>query len=300
MVNLLYSMKIPRSTVIFSYRPACLLRATGAEAAVFLQGQFTNDLGHIEPGGAVYGLWLDRRGRVMADSHVVRGQGPGEFWIVSLSSPAAAVARHLGAHIIADDVEIVDETGSWRGTSLIGAGAGVWLAGERRAGFAFPGRRTLAENWEWLYPESERADAEAALSGAAAVDAASMERMRMESAVPSVPADIGPGDLPNEGGLDASAISYSKGCYTGQEVMARIKSRGQVRRTLVRVRGSGPPPALPAVLWRGDGREGELRTAVGEAGGFLGMALVSAAGAGLQGPLSLARGAPPTVEIIRR
>jgi folate-binding Fe-S cluster repair protein YgfZ len=79
--------------------------------------------------------------------------------------------------------------------------------------------------------------------------------------------------------------------------MARIKSMGRVRRALVRVRGSGPAPGLPAGLWRGDKREGELRSAVQDAGGFVGLALISTAAASAGGALALALGAVPTVEV---
>jgi folate-binding protein YgfZ len=292
-------MKISASLAVFGYRPAALLRASGPDAATFLQGQFTNDLRQVNPAGAVYGLWLDRKGRVLADSEILHGADSADYFIASLHSPASVIARHLGEHIIADDVAVADETGSWRGISLIGAGAGAWLASEPRAGFVFPGRRASGENWEWIHRESDAAAASASVSGARVAGPGEVERMRIASGIPSIPADIGPADLPNEGGLDAVAISYSKGCYTGQEVMARIKSLGRVRRTLVRVRGASAPPALPAALWLAGRREGELRSAAPDAGGYAGLALLSVAAASAGGPLALAEGAGPTVEILR-
>jgi folate-binding protein YgfZ len=298
MVNLLTFMKIPAMTSIFPWRPTCVLRATGPDALAFLQGQFTNDLGKIGSGKAVYGLWLDRKGRVIADSHVIQAADTPEFLIASHSSPARAIEQHLGGHIIADDVAMSDETGLWRGISLIGQGWGTWLAGEPRTGLVFPGRRCSGENWEWMFPESGSAEAGAAVSGARQLAPTDIERMRIASGIPSVPGDIGSSDLPNEGGLDRDAISYSKGCYLGQEVMARIKSRGRVRRTLVRVAGGGPPPALPAALWRGDRKEGELRSAVADPGGFAGLALVSTASAEDGAPFALAQGSAGTVEIV--
>ncbi len=291
-------MKISPSISIFPYSPAGLLRASGPDARIFLQGQFTNDLNPIVPGRSVYGLWLDRKGRVIADSTVIQSAESAEFWIASLSSSGPLIERHLGGHIIADDVALADETGAWRGISLIGAGAGSWLGSEPRVGFFFPGRRESGESWEWLFPEAGLASANEAVSGGRPIGAEDIERMRIASGIPSVPGDIGPTDLPNEGGLDRDAISYSKGCYLGQEVMARIKSLGRVRRTLVRVRGSDRPPALPAALWRDDKREGELRSAVQDDGGFAGLALVSTAAASAGGALSLALGAVPTVELL--
>lgn len=286
--------------MVFPYSPACVLRASGPDAAGFLQGQFSNDLAGIKPGQAVYGLWLDRKGHVMADSHVLPAADGAGFWIASVSSPSRDVAPRLESHIIADDVAIEDATGGWRGLALIGDGAGAWLSGEPRPGLIFPGRRVAGENWEWLFAAADADGVAAAAAGARAVDAAGVERMRIASGIPRVPADIGPADLPNEGGLDARAVSYSKGCYLGQEVMARLKSMGRVRRTLVRVRGSGEPPPVPAALWRGGRREGELRSVAPDAGGpgYSGLALVAAASAPAGGPLSLAADGPPSVEIV--
>src|ERR1022692_726266 len=339
--------KFPESAAVFPYLPACLLRASGSDAATFLQGQFTNDLSRLEPGRSVYGLWLDRKGRVVADSHVVCAQDGAGFWIVSISSPAPVVARRLGDYIVADDVVIEDATAAWRGLSLIGEGTGSWLAGGPRGGMCFRGRRDSGENWEWVFAAGDSQSVDAAVSGARRVGRADVERMRIASGIPSVPADIGPADLPNEGGLDAQAISYSKGCYLGQEVMARLKSMeiasgipsvpadigpadlpneggldaqaisyskgcylgqevmarlksmGRVRRTLVRVKGRGTTPPAPAALWRGDRREGELRSAVSDAGGggYAGLALVPEAAGPGDGPLSLVAGGRPSVEI---
>jgi len=289
----------PGDVAVFPYIPACVLRVSGPDAAIFLQGQFTNDLGKVKPGESVYGLWLDRRGRVIADSQVIRSADGAQFWVASLASPAQVVAHRLGEFIIADDVVIEDETAGWRGLALLGAGSGAWLAGAARPGLVFPGRRDSGESWEWVYPAGEAEAVGTATSGARTADPAAVERRRIASGIPSIPADIGPGDLPNEGGLETQAISYSKGCYLGQEVMARLKSTGRVRRMLVRVRGGGAPPATPAALWRGDRREGELRTAVADGSGaaFAGLALVSVAAGREGGGLSLAAGAPPSIEI---
>ena len=94
-----------------------------------------------------------------------------------------------------------------------------------------------------------------------------MERDRIAAGIPAVPQDVGPGDLPNEGGLEDAAISTTKGCYLGQEIMARLKTRGRLRRRLTRVRGTGSVPALPAVLWQAGRKAGELRSAAPEKNG---------------------------------
>jgi folate-binding protein YgfZ len=143
-------------------------------------------------------------------------------------------------------------------------------------------------------------DVSAALVGRVELDAEEMERRRIAAAVPAVPADIGPGDLPGEGGLESIAISYTKGCYLGQEVMARLKAMGQVRRRLVRVVGSGVlPETLPAGLFSGDKRVGEVRSAVrAGAEGWSGLAIISLMQAAGGGSYALAVATEPTVRLI--
>jgi folate-binding protein YgfZ len=290
-------MKILPEMAVFPYSPAGMLRVTGADAATFLQGQFTNDLSKMTVGQSVYGLWLDRRGKVIGDSHVILVSDAPEYRIVSLGSPGSAIAAHLGDHIIADEVEVSEETADWVGISILGEGSGTWLSSEPRQGLVFPGRRDASENWEWILPRSEEATARAAVDGARVATFEEMERARILAAIPSVPADIGPSDLPNEGGLDDCAISYSKGCYIGQEVMARIKSLGRVRRKLVLVSGTGATPPLLSGLWHGEHKAGELRSAAPSRGGFVGLALVSITSAAAGGPFSLGPGDAPSVQI---
>src|SRR5580698_2036475 len=163
MISSLSFMKIPADAIAFPYSPACVLRVGGSEAATFLQGQFTNDLSKIHPGQSVYGLWLDPKGKVIGDSHVVPMEGEPGFWIASTGSAGAVIAKHLGDHISADDVEVVDETELWKGIAVVGAGTGAWLSSVPRTGIVFRGRRASLENWEWLLPASESAGALGAL-----------------------------------------------------------------------------------------------------------------------------------------
>jgi folate-binding protein YgfZ len=136
--------------------------------------------------------------------------------------------------------------------------------------------------WDWLRPpggESAAADWAAAGLGELSEDA--LNRARLATGVPAIPAEFGPADLPQEAGLETVAISFNKGCYLGQEVMARLHSMGQVRRRLVRVSGTGAAPAAGAgLLAGGDGKRiGEIRAAVDDGrGGWLGLAMVNLLG----------------------
>ena len=282
-----------------SGKTAAVLRVTGEDAANFLQGQFTNDLRGLRTAGAVYGLWLNQKGKVVADSFVIAGASAGEFWIVSYHAAAAVLRARLEDYIIADDVSVEDVTTEWTGLTLLGAGVVAWFAQAPRVGLSFPGRRTSGETLEWIFPLSEWPNARAQLAGWSEIDGVAMERQRIAAGLPAVPADIGPADLPGEGGLEPVTISYTKGCYLGQEVMARLKSMGQVRRRLQRVRGPGAAPQRPAALWQGGRQIGELRSAVDLAeGGFIGLAMVSLVSWQPAQPLALEVAGAPEIVVV--
>jgi hypothetical protein len=264
------------SPAVFWWRPACWLRVSGPDALTFLQGQFTNDLRSLERAPAVYGLWLTVKGKVLADSFVARDGGDG-FWVGSYFCPAAAVRERLESHIIADDVVVSDETAEWEAVSAFGRSVETLRQDPPEAGVVFPGRRARQTHLEWVFPAARAAEARIRFSDTAVVDEATIAHWRISAGIPAVPTDIGAADLPNEGALEAEALSYTKGCYLGQEVMARLKSMGQVRRRLLRVGGSGDVvPSLPAPVFAGGRQVGELRSAVREnERGWIGLAMIS-------------------------
>jgi len=294
-------LDIHNSFVIHWYRPSAWLQVAGADAGAFLQGQFTHELRGLAPGSAAYGLWLDQKGKTVADSFVLPAEGSGAFWVGSYFSSAEGIRSRLESYIIADDVTVEDFTAAWTGVTLFGAGAEAWWRAETGLpGVFFPGRRGRTPAWEWIFPRSAEAAVAGLLAGRPEADAATLERWRMAAGIPSVPQDVGPADLPNEAGLEDSAISYTKGCYLGQEIMARLKSRGNVRRRLLAVAGPGPLPPLPAKLWQ-DGRiAGELRSAfaIEAGGGFRGLAMLTLGGLRREEPLAVAADGRAEIRIL--
>lgn len=278
-------MILPEKTEFSRWKPAACLRVTGDDAATFLQGQYTNDL-QVAPSkdGAVYGLLLNQKGKVVADGFV-RRVAEREFWIVSYELPAALIRERLEAYVVADDVVIEDATPEWEGISWFCATTRSWPDGS----WTFAGRRATAANCEVIYPVASGPAMTALLAGATEIDAEEIERRRLRAGIPAVPRDLGSSDLPNEGGLERVAVSYTKGCYLGQEVMARLKSMGQVRRRLVRVTGSGAIPASATSLFQGGRRVGELRSVVRDGAGWIGLAMVTLLG--LKAGVFLARAA---------
>jgi tRNA-modifying protein YgfZ len=273
------------------WQPAAWLRVAGPEAFVFLQGQFTNDLRDLEKSSAVYGLWLNQKGRVLADSFVVRGHAAEEFWVGSYFSSAAVIRERLESYIIADDVTIADETTGWSGVTLTGPNAAAAARG-LGSGFVFAGRRGLADAVEYIAPGIPEIKDRAQLS------AEEMERARIQALIPAVPRDLGAGELPNEGALENVAISYTKGCYLGQEVIARLKSMGKVRRQLFLVKGTGLAPTGPAKLYQGQKPVGELRSTVPAGDGFIGLALCGLLHLRRDAGLSFAPDAPAVVTLV--
>ena len=287
-------------------------RVGGPDANTYLQGQFTQELNR--PVGTVsYGLFLNQKGKVVADAHILR-LGVAEFELVSFSLAAPKLRERLEAYLIADEVNLEDTTNHWARIRLWGKGAvkvvkqligqttepGNWSEG--KGILVFHGRCSVEENFELLVPQAQIVEIKNELQalGGSEADIATVERERITSGIPSVPADIGLNDLPNEGGLDEVAISYTKGCYLGQEVMARLKNLGQVRRRLHALRGEGASPVPGASLFQGEKKIGEVRSVASDGGGFVAMAMLSLVNLSAVDRLSLTPNGLAAITITRR
>lgn len=266
---------------------SAILRLRGPDANTYLQGQFTQDLRLAEK-GPIYGLWLDQKGKVLADSHILR-LGDNDFLVASFAGPAAPLIARLESYLIADEVELHDETAEWAAVLLWGERAPEfeWPAGVQR----LPSRRAAPAALEVLVPVAHAGELVNGLRRVATeATHAEAELARLHAALPAVPADIGPRDLPAEGALDEVAISFTKGCYLGQEVIARLKNLGQVRRALHVIAGEGALPAPGTPLFQGERKAGEVRSGVAAGPGFLAMAMLSLVNLDAAAPLGLAAG----------
>lgn len=283
------------------------IRVTGADAADFLQGQFTQDLrGLTRSRQVAYGLWLNQKGKILADSYVWSPDGH-TFLIWSAHSPGKLILQRLEAYLIADEVELTLLAPLFRSLLFAGAGTDAWVAsliGElppdhhfapHAEGWFYRARRGLNEAWQWLGPAS-------AFTSPPFPPLApeSLELAAIQACLPRIPAEFGPADLPQEAGLETCAISFQKGCYLGQEVMARLHAMGQTRRRLLRVRSSSPLPLpLPAPLFHQGKRIGELRAATSlPDAGFLGLALLNLLSLPPDHLLSLTPEAPNSIQIL--
>ena len=240
--------------------------------------------------------------------------GSEEFELVSFSLAAPQLRERLEAYLIADEVSIDDRSEAWTRISLWGdqaeaavtklagltPGLGTWGGSQNIR--AFHEQCRSAYHFELLVPGAAAAGIGQALvaMGGRLVDRSAAEFERISRGIPDVPVDIGPNDLPNEGGLDEVGISYTKGCYLGQEVMARLKNLGQVRRRLHIVSGVGEPPEPGAPLFHGEKKVGEVRSVARDGSGFVAMAMLSLANLSGSGHLSLSPNGPTTIGVTRR
>ncbi len=248
--------------LIYRYIPKTVVRAVGPDAQSFLQGQFTQELRQLKDGQGAYGLWLNQKGKVLADSYIIR-QSVDNYLLVSEGSPEETVLARLHDYLIADEVELVAETGAWE--AWVGEPGAEVPIGTWRLGFPRGG-----DGVEWLGARTAEA-----VTDLASVEGQAWELRRVRAGWPRIPEELGEGDLPQEAGLEAVAISFSKGCYLGQEVMARLQAMGQVRRRLRRVAGQGERPKRGGELIVAGRRVGEIRAAVAVGSGWEGLAMLS-------------------------
>ncbi len=292
------SINFPSGGAVHAWRPACVLKIEGADAGPFLQGQFTNDVRKAGDEAAVYGLWLTLKGKVVGDSFLLQ-KPAGVYWAVSYATPAAVLRERLESFIIADDVTVADQTPDWTGLTVFREFSSAARATFTAAGaLMFTGRRTHLAHTDCLVPVDRLAALRSTLGSAEELDESEMEWQRICAGIPSIPRDIGPNDLPNEGHLDEAAISYTKGCYLGQEVMARLKSMGQIRRKLLPVSSSTADcPAVPAALYTRERQVGELRSAACREGALRGLAMLNLLPLGSATELSFTPDGPPALRV---
>lgn len=242
---------------------AGLIWVEGPDAGSFLQGLLSNDVAGLSAGDSCPSLLLDAKGHVRADMRV-RHDGGGAYTVMVAPALADEVAAALHRYHFSEDLEILGP----EAVELLTVGGGVAVP-EGLAQFSVPG--ALPGTQDVVVD-----DAAAALAALGVEEAPrdALELARIAAGVPLVGVDTGPATLVQEAGLEASAVSFSKGCYLGQETVARIAFRGRVNRTLRGI-ALGAPASAGASLTHG-GREVGRLTSTGVAPdlGPIGLAIV--------------------------
>jgi folate-binding protein YgfZ len=243
------------------------LLVTGSEAAEYLQGQLTNDVEALEAGEGCYAALLDRKGHMQADMRVLVISAE-KIWIDTEPEGLAAARRHLEMYKIGRDADVEDAGTERAIVSLIGPRSAE-LAGspplpehhhEEIAidGIACPAVGTaLGIDLIPHAEDRERLIAALAAAGAPAIDPAAADIVRIETGTPRFGSEMDTATMPAEAGIVATAVNFEKGCYIGQETVARLHYKGKPNRHLRGLRLSAP--AGPgAVLKLGEKEVGKL------------------------------------------
>ncbi len=254
----------------------------GEEAADYLQGQLTNDVATLAAGEGAYATLLDRKGHMQGDMRVLRMVD--ELRLDTEDVAGDAVMRHLAMYKIGRDVSVEEIGDAEAILSLIGPAA-VEVAGAGPIGRENTHRAARIEGITVTVVATDAGidlivatdDGEALRSallarGGQPVSEEAAEIVRVESGRPRFGREMTTATIPQEAGINERAVSFSKGCYIGQETVARLHYRGKPNRHLRGLRLSVPVESGDSV------RLGEREL------GLIGTAAISPA----HGPIALA------------
>ena len=254
-----------------------LLQFTGPDRLSFLQGMLSNDLRDVKPGEGQYATVLTQQGKVLGDVRVLRSEN--SFYLDLWEAIKDKILAHLNRYLVADEVEIADRSEGYGILSIQGPQSESLL--QKLVGpTELPGRpaqhvivdvdgakicavhdsHTGEVGFDLIIPMSalqnvaHRATALGKELSAAWVGDDAQEILRVEAGIPRYGVDFTEDNLLLEVGLD-NAVSFTKGCYLGQEVVERIRSRGHVNRKLAGLLLNGQRLARPGDVISSDGKE---------------------------------------------
>lgn len=225
---------------------------SGSDRASYLNGLLTNDVAGLAAGRGCYAAYLTAQGRMMTDLHVYE---LGDVILLTLPIEVKdAVLAKLDQFVFSEDVTLGDATDSMTSLTVIGpesaavatrvlndlaTGALVALPEHGNVRASFAGQKVTVlrvtdcgePGFELLIDRSAGKALESAMSaaGAPAIDDDVVEVVRVEAGVPKFHRDMDEETIPLEAGIEPRAISFTKGCYVGQEVIVRVLHRGHGR-----------------------------------------------------------------------
>jgi folate-binding protein YgfZ len=196
----------------------CKVRVTGTNAPRWLNDLLTADIEGLAEGRAVRSLLLTPTGYVRADVHVLRiGEG---FLLLQRPDQPAGIDELLRPYVLSSDVHMLDESGDLGVASVLDPGA-------RTIGHAGNRPSILGEGMDLVFPaaDSLRMVTMLVKKGLLEVGSEAVEVSRIRRGIPRFPVDVGEDSLPAEAGLE-SAIDFAKGCFLGQESVAKVRNLG--------------------------------------------------------------------------
>lgn len=272
------------------------IRVTGSDRVRWLNGMATNSVQQLAPNNGAYNFFLNAQGRIQADGLIFAS--PDELLIETGRPQIATLIPYLDHYVIMDDVELSDITSSRHGLTLIGPQAiallthlGIQADGLNELEIRSLGwgsinvtllraHGPLVSRYElWVDSAEILQQLQKALetAGATPCEAQALEWLRILEGTPLYGVDIRDRDLPQETN-QTRALHFNKGCYLGQEIVERIRSRGNVHRTFSAFRLEGALPTSGTALESAGKQVGELTSVAaiplaGSHGGELQLAL---------------------------
>jgi folate-binding protein YgfZ len=233
------------------------IEALGCDRATFLNNLCTNDIRKLAPGQACEAFFTNVQGKVLAHVHV--WARPESLVIETVAGLGEKLLAHLDRYLIREQVELLDRSQQWTVFLLGGAqAAGALHYVGPQVEITRPALYLLS------CPLDQADNVRKALhaAGATPCESAALEMARIEAGFPWYGQDISEENLAPEVGRDKQAISYVKGCYLGQETIARIDALGHVNRLLTGVAfQGGDVPPRGAELFSGDKAVGQVTSA---------------------------------------
>jgi folate-binding protein YgfZ len=253
------------------------IRVTGEDRVRWLNGMVTNTIQQLQAGEGNYNFVLSVQGRIQGDATIFAE--PDALVIETAASQVPGLMALLDRFIIMDDVELADATSSQTGLLIAGPSTASLLkqiglnieglgAFQKRAMQWNAAQISIFHTHSPLVPRFELwADTNTAeklletlqSAGAVFCEAQSLEWLRILEGTPLYGTDIRDRELPQETG-QTRALHFAKGCYLGQEIVERIRSRGNVHRTFSAFRLDGELPVVGAPLETDGKHAGELTT----------------------------------------
>jgi len=256
-------------------RPRARLIARGRDRARFLHNVSSNDVKKMQPGAGCYAFLLTPQGRIQADLCLFCFD---DHFLIDTEPDLREKARQqILRYKVADQVEVEDVTGETAAIGIEGPNAAAVLSS---LGAPTPAEPYAHRQWNGgtvaavsftgqpgfrIYTAASAFDKTAGLlqsAGAEPADDADARIVRIENGIPRYGEDIRETTLPQET-RQMHAISFTKGCYLGQEIVERIRAQGHVNKLLSRVEiDSAEPPAPGTKLMAGSAEAGEITSAI--------------------------------------
>ena len=264
-----------------------VIQASGEDAEDYLQSQWTIDLRKLKTGYVRYGLRLSAKGKILAGAYIARMEEE-NFLLITFATTAIEIIKLMEENVVADEVTFQDVSEKWKifGLHLKNSGIlaskfdltaiedekiikfedGMFMADKRMPSAFYLALCTKDADWEKQFED-----------GLEEISKLQYEFLRIKMSNYFVSTEVGLDDLPQEVGMEKNFVDFNKGCYLGQEVMARLHSMGKVQAEILTVLWKSDcdsHPSLPTDIIMDQKTVGQLRTLVYNGNSWLGVAKV--------------------------